>query len=607
MRTIASAKPSASCALWRLWSEDVWVARVLAVFVLSQLAVAWWDLPSTFGWECDGIAPRDLFGGLAYNLTPGRGHRYPLLHYVIVAVFSSPVLLWGAARADAWDAASLKEAMLTTEVMTGVSVAAKLIAIAMTALTVLTLARITRRIASPSAARWTALYAVTSLSLAYYGRVSNVDAPYLMWTVLALDRLLSIGERGARWDYVWFAVLASAAVATKAQAYASFVLVAPMYLVVLPLLRRGPTAPRKHFFELARAFGLGVLAYGLMSGGLFNPTGFVTRVRMLTGPNSQDWRMYPRTAEGVLQNLWDIATRQPDAWWPWPMTALCWVGVAMALVGASGSGLRSRVWRMLPLLAAVSFLATFTLVAARNEERFLLPAGVLLAVYGGIACDKIVAFASSKSTRSWTPRAAKAALGLIVFLGGIHAFRLHLTQWFDARYSVEHWLSGLPAGSVVETYGLIVYQPRYDTRHGSPYRVQRVAPSSTEGRNPLPGATELRGRYADVAGRKPDVIVVPDGFANRFRPCSGDARGFGSDARDEESRDFFCSAMADSLPGYRLAFVAEPAVPAWLRRLGLEPLELHGSVGSRQWILVRRATDEAPGRGVVNSLHLPAL
>ena len=38
------------------------------------------SLPGTFGWECDGIAPRDLFMTVGANLTPGSGHNYPLFH-----------------------------------------------------------------------------------------------------------------------------------------------------------------------------------------------------------------------------------------------------------------------------------------------------------------------------------------------------------------------------------------------------------------------------------------------------------------------------------------------------------------------------------------------
>lgn len=53
---------------------------VRAGFVVSSLAVVGWDLPSSFSWENDGLAPRDIFAGISENLRPGHAFRYPLLH-----------------------------------------------------------------------------------------------------------------------------------------------------------------------------------------------------------------------------------------------------------------------------------------------------------------------------------------------------------------------------------------------------------------------------------------------------------------------------------------------------------------------------------------------
>ena len=64
-----------------------------SLFGLTELVTLGWDLPGSHGWENDGVAPRDLFGGLANNLTPGHAHRYPLLHYLVLAVPCLPVLV----------------------------------------------------------------------------------------------------------------------------------------------------------------------------------------------------------------------------------------------------------------------------------------------------------------------------------------------------------------------------------------------------------------------------------------------------------------------------------------------------------------------------------
>jgi hypothetical protein len=56
---------------------------------------------------------------------------------------------------------------------------------------------------------------------------------------------------------------------------------------------------------------------------------------------------------------------------------------------------------------------------------------------------------------------------------------------------------------------------------------------------------------------------------------------------DADAQAFFRSVLNDSLEGYEVAFVAEPKLPAWAEMIGAEPVEVHASVGNRQWILVR--------------------
>src|SRR5690606_28471061 len=108
--------------------------------------------------------------------------------------------------------------------MTAIALLAKALHVAMACVALLALARVCRTCFSPGAARWAVLFAATNLSLSYYGRATNADGPYLMWTVLALDRLLLLAHSGKRTDYTWFAGFLAAGVATKDQAYASFVL-----------------------------------------------------------------------------------------------------------------------------------------------------------------------------------------------------------------------------------------------------------------------------------------------------------------------------------------------------------------------------------------------
>jgi len=570
---------------------------ILLVFALTQLSAIAWDLPGTFTWENDGVAPRDIFAGIAVNLTPGEGHNYPLFHYAILGMLCLPILLPAAISAADWSLASLTEAILTVPVMTGCALVAKLLAVAMGIVTIMVLARIARRTVNDRAAIWTALFAATNLSLAYYGRVSNLDGPYLMWTVLAIDRLLTIAQRGSRRDYILFGIFAAASVATKDQAYATYVLVIPIYLVVLPLISRVKLgAASTHWRRLGLAALSGLISLGVLGGGLINPTGFSARLTKLIGSASQDWRHYEAGLLGIWGNLRDLFLSQNDFWWPWPLVILGLWGMVEVVLRPAQWGLRIRTWRILPFVAGMSSLVFFTLMVARNGHRFALPLGLWLAFYGGIGCDGLLQRMESSPRKipkmdRFLPRIVAASLIAMIVWAAAHSFQLHLTQWGDARRDVQRFLDQLPRDSVVETYGKLVSLPHFNTAPESPYRVQRVGPDLPERRNPIVGAEEIQARYSDFYLRDPDVLVIPEGFARRFLPVRLEKGQIISEIwermqQDEDAQVFFSAAASRDIPGYRMLNF-KPRIPPWAQKLGARPVSVHGSTGREVWVFVR--------------------
>ncbi len=575
----------------KLIGEDRTVGWIVLVFVLSQLIAVGWDLPGSYGWENDGIAPRDFFGGLAINLTPGQGHRYPLFHNAVVGLLCVPILLPAALAAEEWTLPALMEQILTVPAMTGCSLVAKLLGVVMACVSLLVLARIARRTVSAEAGRWAAVWAATCLSFAYYGRVSNLDGPYLMWTVLAMDRLLTVAETRKRRDYIVFGLLAGAAIATKDQAYAGFVLPGLIYVLILPLRGDQPFGPRAaHYKNAAFATLSGAVSLGFLGGAFFNPTGFLARLRELTGSASHDWMTYARTPTGVLTNVMDIGLGQETFYWPWLVVALCWTGVGMVALSRGGGGIRSRTFRLLPLCAGVSSVLFFTLLVARCEHRFLLPLGLWLAYYGGVASAALLSHTACKGGLAL--RSGQALLAVLVLWAAGHSLEVHLTQRGDARNEVRAYLDASDEGTVVETYGLLVHLPHFDVSDSSPYRLQRVSRRPIRERNPLVGAEEIDAPYGDVQVRRPDVLVVPELTAREFLPRAlrkGMAEpAVGERARaDADARRFFRSVLNNSLEGYEVALIAGPKLPEWTEQLGAEPVQIHASVGNRQWVLLR--------------------
>ncbi|MBN1224116.1 MAG: glycosyltransferase family 39 protein [Candidatus Aminicenantes bacterium] len=594
---------------WSKFHPPSVLCLILLVFALTQLSAIGWDLPGTFTWENDGVAPRDIFAGIALNIRPGEGHNYPLFHYLILGLLCLPILLPAAVTAPDWSIGSLKKVILTVPVMTNCALVAKALAVAMSVVTILVLARIVRRTVNDRAAIWTALFAATNLSFAYYGRVTNLDGPYLMWTVLAIDRLLTIAKRGAPRDYILFGLFAAASVATKDQAYSTYVLVIPIYMIVLPLLRRVKLAAlSSHWRYLGLAVLTGLLGLGVLGGGLINPTGFAARLSKLIGSSSQDWRQYAAGLAGIWANLRDLFLSQNDFWWPWPLVILAWLGVFAAVSRPGLGGLKVWSWRLLPLIAGVSSLAFFTLVVARHTHRFALPMGLWLAYYGGVGCEGLLQEIERLDDRAPKIRSRMRRiphtilLALIVWAGG-YSFQVHLTQWGDARRAVQHFLTQLPGGTVIETYGKLVYLPHFDTTSNSLYRVQRVGPDHPDKRNPIVGAEEIQAPFSELNNRNPDVLVIPEGFAGRFLPREFERGRASSEVwkrawKDKDAREFFRAAVAGDLPGYRMVCF-EPRIPQWAQKLGARPVVVHGSTGRKVWVFMRKWI----AASILNTLH----
>jgi hypothetical protein len=588
MRVTARLRATGARLYATYLGEDPVLRRGVLLYALTQLASIGWDLPCMYGWENDGVAPRDLFGGLAFNLTPGQGHRYPLFHYLLLALTTWPVVLVAALRARSWQLPDLMVSVLSAPVLSAIALIARVLAVAMGCMTVLAVARLGRRTVSLAAGRWVAAFAMLNLSLSYYGRVSNVDGPSLMWVALSLDRWLDITDSAHERDYRGFALCAAAALATKDQAYGVYALSAPLYLLALPALRAWPVSRPVHWRRLGIATLVGGVGYGLMSGALLNPTGFVFRLRLLTGGNSQDWRRYAHGAAGVWANIVDLAGSQAEFFWSWPVIVLAWGGALASWLRPSGASAFVSRARLLPLTCAISSLLTFTLVAARSDHRFVLPLGLALSYYAGIAAAHLV---------ETLPRLARYALIVVLLLPAAgRSLALHLTQWGDGRRQVRQWLAQLPSGSRVETYGLGVYLPNFDRSESSTYRVQRVAPAPPPSRRPpLPGVLEIQDAYGNVAARKPDVLVVSEGFATRFLPEQPNAGHITSPETnralaDLDAQRFFDAALHNHLSGYRLAFVAGTHWPHWAQRLGLTPVHIHGSTAGLTWVLTRESS-----------------
>jgi hypothetical protein len=573
------------------------MARLILLFALIRVVAITWGLPASDGWDNDGIAPRDVYPGLALTWIPGSFYTYPPLHLFLLAILGAPVVLVALLRAPSLVLSDVIAEALAPPYMTTLALLARGTSLVMSLGIVLGLARMTEEFRAltlggvpaktPSSwdermrqallgpfedprVRRAGLFAATlaglSPAMTYYAKTSNLDVPYLFWAVLSLVQLSRAIARTEPRRLVWALALAAFAVGTKDQAYAMFALSVPTVLALWLALDQ---ALRKRRRDAVRhvtvGFVVAAIALATIDAAIVNPEGFAARVRFLTGSASQDFVEYSRDARGRWAIVVDAARafhlHGPKVLTPLFAVGLCW-GLWEARRATSERRLRLFLLAILPAIVVVSFTVAFNFVSLRTNARFLLPQAAMLSVYGALGLEALAA--SSKP--------AFRGMGRGVFLLGL-ALGLHASLSVDVnllrdpRYDTEAWLRAhVGPNDLIETYGLNVYLPRFFA--GA--RVVRVGPESVEGRSPLPNVTEVSAPFGAAPSRGPRFIVVSTAWAWRYALPPGSslepgrrlAPGHEKSAAEADANAWFRS-LESGAAGYRLVHEARYDAERW--------------------------------------------
>lgn len=566
---------------------------LFAVGVLHAIGIGW-GLPGSDGWDNDGVAPRDFLPGLAETFTSGHFYTYPPVHLALLAVVTLPITLAGVLSAPSHALADVVGEMLKPGYMTAIAYVARFVSLLMSLGIVFFSARIAEEIQAcvlgvprddlrvRRAGYGAAALVGVGASLTYYAHTTNLDVPYLFWglaSLLAFARVVARNEpRRLRWSLV-FAVLA---VATKDQAYALFGLSLPIAFAVWAWLDRAAT--RAVWKELAAAAALAAAALLVADAIVFNPSGFLARLRFLSGSASQDFVEYTRDWSGRLGVLRDAA-RFFDAQLPKPAALLFLLGFGVTLRAALAARARRGArlaLALLPLLVAVSFTVLFNWVSLRTNARFLMPQAILLSIYGGIAMEAL-GFAASK----WLRYASRVAIAALLLAAVKSSVAVDATLLFDPRYEAEAWLrEHVKAGQTIETYGLNVYLPRFPA--GA--KVIRVGPEPIEGRNPMPGVIEVQDAYERAAERETHWIVLPAAWAWRYLLPPDIDLGAGrrlAPTQERTAGDVPVATWFRRLTWSQDAFVIVKHADYPYEKI-LPVAQIHGSTGTPIWIYERK-------------------
>jgi 4-amino-4-deoxy-L-arabinose transferase-like glycosyltransferase len=539
-----------------------------------------WGLPASDGWDNDGVAPRDFLAGLVQTFTPGAYYTYPPVHLVLLGIVTAPVTIVALVKAPSLGPADVVQTILHVPYMTAIAYVARAVSLLMSLGVVWAIAKIAEELRGRRAGWWAAAFAGVNVPLTYYAHTTNLDVPYLFWSSLALLALVRAMARHEPRRLRAMAVLAVLAIGTKDQAYAIFLVGAPVALAAWFALdawaRRNVRAIAK---ETALAVGIAVVLLAIADAVVFNPSGFRARVVFLLGPASQNYAHYSNDWVGRLDVVEDFFTRF-GIYYP-RVFALFVVGGLVAHFAWQRRDRPRLAAGLVPMLAAISFTAAFNCIARRTDHRFLMPQAVLEAVYGGMAVEAVV-YGFKRASIAWTARAAVAVSFAVAIF---EALDVDANLLLDPRYEAERWMAAnVPRGETIETYGLNVYMPRFPPQA----RVARVGPDASDHRNPLPGVEEVVDAYGNAGARRPRFIVVSSGWVWRYLL---DPAVYAKEGRvlpptqiengSDHAATAYFKRLCAGMVGYRLAHKATWRDGLW------PPLDIHAATSREIWIYER--------------------
>jgi hypothetical protein len=427
-----------------VWPTLQWI---LAASLVLNVAGIWWGLPGS--WVAIELKPQYIFDALSQHFSHGWYDAYPPVHFYLLTAAWSPLLFLSALDRLTFDTTAWYTALVVISRMLSLAMAAGMVAAACACGT-----RAFGRRAGLIAA---AIVAVTAPFL-YYAKTANVDVPYLFWWALSMLFYLQLLQTGQTRDYVLFAATATLSVCTKDQAYGLYLL-AP-FVVVWQAWRvnREAGMPRALLRSLldrriAAAAVTSLALFAICHNLLFNPGGFMDHVRYITGPGSRLYQVYPPTIAGHLELL-RTTIRLIEVSMGWPLFVAGVSGLALAI--ATPKQRLMAIWLVAP---TVSYYLGFINVILYNYDRFVLPMCFVLAIFGGLAFDRLL---SSRRARIWGVAAATAAFAYTLLYAGT----VDVLMIADSRYAVESWMRAhVGRNDRVGVSGLHEYLPRLDAFH----------------------------------------------------------------------------------------------------------------------------------------------
>lgn len=415
---------------------------VLLLSVLLNIWGIWWALPNMRGWAPDEVVPVDVLDAARVMFSGGWHTKYPPFHYALLSVADAPIRLLARFGTVVLDSPGSYLGLFLT---------ARLVSVVMAAGTVYAVYLCGRELYGSIGAVFAALTTALMAPFVYYGKLANLDVPYLFWFAVSLLAYLRIIERHARRDYVLFAVCAALAVCTKDQAYGLYALA--LIAIVAARWERWrrdgrPTVTVLFDATMLLALAAGLATFLIADNVIFNFSGFSAHVAEVLGPASTAYRMFDRNPTGQVQ-MAALALRELGYMFGWPLAAVVAIAVLHGLTVAP-PGRRRRLWWL--VVPGVSYYVSFLVVVSYFFDRFLLPIGLILSLFAGYGLERFLD--PLAPARRWRLALVSCVFGYTL----VYAATVNYALTTDSRYTVTSWLQArVRPGQVIAARGPLEY------------------------------------------------------------------------------------------------------------------------------------------------------
>jgi hypothetical protein len=423
------------------------VPGLLAVSVVLFIAGIWWGLPSYRGWAPDEVFPSRVLDGMRLLFSNGWYDIYPPFHYYILAIVYAPFYLLHELR---W----IDLGMLSW--YTVLFYLARLLSVVMATATVYLVYKCGREIFDARSSFFAALVSIFAVPYAYYAKLANLDSPYIFWFMLSLFFYLRILKTHQPKYYWLFTAAAVLAVCTKDQAYGLYVL-SPLAVLFSDWQYKRQAGRKITIFKaiLERRYLFltlfGAALFILLHNILFNARGFIAHLRLIVGPASKGYQLYPGSLAGQAGLLGQTLDHIRFSF-GWPLLLACAAGLLLAAARPKKTGLLLSL-----LIFVVSYYIFYTAIILYNYDRFNMPINMVLSLFAGFALSA----AWERADKFPVPRAALA--GLLFLYSFLYAVSVDVLMIADGRYSVERWMkANIPKDARIGVASPSEYCPRLD-------------------------------------------------------------------------------------------------------------------------------------------------